>query len=222
MKLSNSKNALISWSGGKDSCYALYKARQKGVKPKVLLTMLNEEGTLSRSNAVTVEILKAQSNALNIPIIFASASWEEYENIFIATLKNAKLEYELTNVVFGDLDIEKHKNFEEEASSAAGLQAILPIWGMSRNEAAKEVLNLGIRAKLSVIRNDIIDEQYLGSEYDDSIFEYFKKNNIDICGENGEFHTLVYDSPIFNDKIPINLFQKCRNSIYSFAMFRLF
>ena len=100
------KNALCSWSGGKDSCYALIQAITQGFQPAVLLNVLNEEGQISRSHGIPKAILEAQSRLAQIPIKTVSSSWNDYEKVFTETLSELKRQYELNYAVFGDIDLQ--------------------------------------------------------------------------------------------------------------------
>src|SRR4249920_4270952 len=100
------KNSLCSWSGGKDSCFALMQAIQLGYIPKVLLNVLNEEGKISRSHGIPSAILQKQAAAADLPIHLISSSWPEYEKHFTNALQELKNKYQLTHAVFGDIDLQ--------------------------------------------------------------------------------------------------------------------
>ena len=204
------KRALISWSGGKDSCFALQKAITNDIKPVALVTVMNEECTFSKSNGVSKEILSLQAKNLNLPITFVSTNWDNYENDLLRTLICSRSKYNADYCVFGDIDIEAHKTFEETISSKAGLIALLPLWGDKREALAYEEINSGIKAKITVIRKTIVPDKFLGIDYTEKIFPQFHSLNIDLLGENGEFHTVVYDSPLFKDEIDIKTRQFIR------------
>ena len=119
---------LSSWSGGKDSYYACYQAVSAGFKLKALLNNLNEEGKYSRSHRIPKAHLTAQARALDVPIIFNETSWSNYEESFIAKLKFIKGQYKTSHALYGDIDIEAHRAWEEKVSSAAGMEMLLPLW----------------------------------------------------------------------------------------------
>ena len=97
-----------SWSGGKDSCLALYHAIQHGGKPQCLLTMMAEDGTQSRSHRLRKAPLEEQARSLGIPIVFRSVSWENYEAVFVSALREFR-ESGIETGVFGDIDIDSHR-----------------------------------------------------------------------------------------------------------------
>ena len=216
------KRAIMSWSGGKDSCLALQRAKEFGVEIVALITAMDESSMASRSNGVSKDILLRQADALGIPIICFPTSWHNYEERLILNLSEAKEKYQLDCCVFGDIDIIRHREFEEHASAKAGLQAILPLWGEERKELAYDVIESGIKAKISVIRRDLIPERLLGANYDNDFLDNIKRlGNVDICGENGEFHTLVYDSPSFSQPIVLETEKIEESSNYMFCRLKL-
>src|SRR5262245_4984182 len=138
------KNALCSWSGGKDSCYALIQAITQGFQPAVLLNVLNEEGQISRSHGIPKAILEEQSRLAQIPIRTVSSYWNDYEKIFTQTLTELKKQYELNYAVFGDIDLQPHRDWEEKVCANAGLGAFLPLWQKDRRGLVNQMLELNI------------------------------------------------------------------------------
>jgi hypothetical protein len=116
-----------SWSGGKDSCLALYRAMKAGATPHFLFTMLEESGERSRSHGLPLEILRAQALSLGIPLKTRCASWSEYEAVFIAALQEMA-ESGVRAGVFGDIDIDSHREWEKMVCHRAGMEAYLPLW----------------------------------------------------------------------------------------------
>ena len=121
-------NFVTSWSGGKDSCYAMMQAVQQGFIPKVLLNMMNENGKISRSHGLPLSILNQQAQKMQLPMEAVPATWGDYEAQFISTLKTLKAKFDLDAAVFGDIDLQPHKEWEEKVCEAASLKAILPLW----------------------------------------------------------------------------------------------
>src|SRR5205085_10883616 len=107
-------NILCSWSGGKDSCFALMKAKEQGHVPKILLNVLNEEGQISRSHGIPADILEAQAHAAQLPIHLIQSSWKDYESNFTAALHYLKTSYQADAAVFGDIDLQPHRDWEEK------------------------------------------------------------------------------------------------------------
>lgn len=209
-------NFLCSWSGGKDSCYAFYKAIQQGYKPTVLLNVMNEFGDRSRSHGIPKNVLEAQAAALELPIHFFSSTWADYEVKYIETLKALVKDYPITYSVFGDIDIESHRSWEEKVSTAANLEAVLPLWQGDRKQLVLDMIEAGLEAMI-VSCNEVLGPEFLGRIIDEAIITEFEALGVDACGENGEFHTLVVNAPFFKNRIEVDIEEKAKSSNYNFA-----
>jgi len=213
-------NFFCSWSGGKDSALSLYKAIQKDLKPKKLLNMMNEKGENSRSHNLPLSILKAQAESLNIPLTTKRSSWDDYEEIFINTLKDFKKEG-IDKGVFGDIDLAEHREWEEKVCNKAGLEAVLPLWNQDREALLHEFIDLGFKTMIIVVNEDYLDKKYLGKILDKNLIKEFKEIGIDPSGENGEYHTVVIDGPIFDKKVKIEKKEILNNENYWFQSVEL-
>ena len=210
------KNSLCSWSGGKDSCYALMQAITLGYSPTVLLNVLNEEGKISRSHGIPSSVLHKQAAAANFPIHLISSSWEEYEKHFTQALSFLKQEYQLTHAIFGDIDLQAHRDWEEKVCANAGLTAVLPLWQQDRKSLVTQMLEAGIET-IIVSCNETMGEQFLGKTITIELVEELESLGIDACGENGEFHTLVLDCPLFSKRINVSVGNKLLHGNYWFV-----
>ena len=193
--------AFISWSGGKESCLSCYEAMQsKDIEVSYLLNMISEDGRRSRSHGISVELLRVQSEAMGIPILQIRSSWEDYEKRF----KRAVLELKEKGIkagIFGDIDLEQHRAWVERVCKEIGIKAILPLWGREREDILKEFINLGFEA---IVVATSFDKNWLGRKIDKKFLQELKTlEEIDLCGENGEYHTFVTDGPIFKKRIKI-------------------
>jgi diphthine-ammonia ligase len=209
-------NALCSWSGGKDSCFALMKAKEEGYTPKVLLNVLNEAGKISRSHGIPANILQAQAKAAGLPIHLISSSWKDYEPNFTKALKQLKADHDLSSAIFGDIDLQPHRDWEEMVCTNAGLQAVLPIWQQERETLVMQMLNSGIKTMI-VSCNEKMGEHFLGRILDKELVQQLKDIDIDVCGENGEFHTLVLDCPLFSESLTVEVKAKLKHESYWFC-----
>lgn len=209
-------NVLCSWSGGKDSCFALMKAKEQGYVPKVLLNVLNEEGKISRSHGIPSEILYAQARAAQLPIHLIQSSWQDYEMNFTAALQQLKTEFNLEAAVFGDIDLQSHRDWEERVCSNAGIEAILPLWQQDREELVMQMLNSGIRTMI-ISCNEKMGETFPGKILDEKLVAELKAIDVDVCGENGEFHTLVLDCPLFSKRVNVEIIAKQKHENYWFC-----
>ncbi|MFI1743710.1 diphthine--ammonia ligase [Thalassobellus sediminis] len=209
-------NFLCSWSGGKDSCYAFYKAIMQGYKPMVLLNVMNEFGDRSRSHGIPKNVLEAQAEALDLPIHFFSSTWTDYEAKYIESLKTLVKDYPIAYSVFGDIDIESHRAWEEKVSKAANLEAVLPLWQGDRKQLVLDMIEVGLEAMI-VSCNNVLGPDFLGRIIDEAIIAEFEALGVDACGENGEFHTLVVNAPFFKNRIEVEIKEKAKSSNYNFA-----
>ncbi|MHA7059754.1 Dph6-related ATP pyrophosphatase [Aquimarina sp. M1] len=212
---------LCSWSGGKDSCYAMYMATEKGYIPSVLLNVLNEYGDRSRSHGIPKAILKAQGNSLGVPIHFFESTWDNYEQLYIENLKSLTTTYNLKSAVFGDIDIQTHRDWEEKVSMAAGLKAMLPIWQHRRKQLVLDMIDYGIEA-IIVSCNQTLGSDFLGRIIDQELIKDLETLGVDVCGENGEYHTLVVNAPLFAHRLNVEVIGTEISSNYNFARLALY
>lgn len=210
------KNILCSWSGGKDSCFALMQAMKEGFVPKTLLNVLNEEGKISRSHGIPSEILKLQAEAAGLPVHLISSSWQEYEKHFTAALSELKQQYHLTHAVFGDIDLQPHRDWEEKVCANAGLEAVLPLWQQNRKALVLQMLDAGIEPMI-ISCNEIMGERFIGTIITPAVVDELESMGIDACGENGEYHTLVLNCPLFAQPINATLKEKILHEKYWFG-----
>ncbi len=188
-------SALVSWSGGKDSCLALWRARQSGMAIRRLVTAMEESGNRSRSHGVPPALLKAQGEALGAELHFYATSWKDYEEKFVALLRDARAKG-ITHAVFGDIDLAAHREWEERVCAQADITPCLPLWGEPRIALVEEFLDLGFKALVVCINGNYLPEEFCGRDFDRAFLADLPPG-VDACGENGEFHTFVYDGPAF-------------------------
>ncbi|MBC7228797.1 MAG: diphthine--ammonia ligase [Actinobacteria bacterium] len=193
-------NAFSSWSGGKDSCHALYRSLREGHVVRALFTMLHESGSFCRSHGTSRIILERQAEALGLPIHFGSATWEGYEAAFkeeISRLRGTGIEAG----VFGDIDLQEHRDWVERVCGELGITPILPLWEGDRAGLAREFADLGFRAVVISVRKDLLGEEWLGRDFDRRCIDELEEAGIDPSGEAGELHTFVYDGPLFSHPV---------------------
>jgi diphthine-ammonia ligase len=191
-----------SWSGGKESCLACYKAIQEGHEVASLLTMVTTTGNYTRSHRLSRELLVAQSQAVGFPLYQRRASWNTYEGEFTRALTSFKRQG-IEGGVFGDLALNEHREWVERVCSEAGITPILPLWGAGYKDLLRQFLQAGFEAIIVAIRSDLMDVDWLGKRLDEASIGYMEEHGIDLCGEGGEYHTLVVDGPLFRERIAI-------------------
>lgn len=194
-------NVACSWSGGKDSALALDLAVEAGARPQALLAMLTEDGERSRSHGLPPSVLRSQAAAVGVPLVTRAASWADYTAAFVRELAAAGAG--ATECVFGDIDIEDHRRWCERACRDAGLVARHPLWRRPRRELLDELLARGWRATVVAVRADVLDPSLLGRVLDEDLIDELEAAGVDACGEQGEYHTLVTDGPLFEVAVPI-------------------
>lgn len=210
----------VSWSGGKDSCLALHRARAGGGRPERLLTMLDESGERSRSHGLPPEVLEAQTRALGLEMRFGCASWATYGREF-ARLLAACAAVNVGEVVFGDIDLQEHRDWEERMCAAAGLRARLPLWGEPRRTLLEEWWRLGFSAIIVAVRLDALSPALVGRELTPALAREIEAAGADACGENGEFHTLAVDGPAFSARVEVAVEGLQEHEGVAFAQVRL-
>ena len=196
------KAAFMSWSGGKDSCHALYRASRLGHEVKALLTMLHESGGFCRSHGTARSLLERQAEALGIPIRFGSSTWEGYEEAFkleVSNLKSGGVEAG----VFGDIDLQEHRDWVERVCGELVITPLLPLWGGDRAGLAREFVQLGFRAVFISVKKGLLGARWLGREFDRRAITELEEAGVDPSGEAGEFHTFVFDGPLFRHPVAL-------------------
>ncbi|HEY0677739.1 MAG TPA: diphthine--ammonia ligase [Chitinophagaceae bacterium] len=204
-----------SWSGGKDSCYALMQAIHKGDQLRVLVNMMNENGKISRSHGLPLGVLQQQGDRMGVPLIANPTSWNEYREHFVSALKTIKSEFGVEAMVFGDIDLQPHRDWEENVCSEAGLSAVLPLWQQDRRALVNEMIGRGIQAMI-VSCNTVMGEAFLGRNIDQKLVADLEALGIDPCGENGEYHTVVINCPLFTSPVMLPRYDKILHDNYWF------
>jgi diphthine-ammonia ligase len=213
--MTNNKPFLSSWSGGKDSCFAFMKALELGMTPKMLLNMMNENGKISRSHGIPEMILHRQAGMLNLPITTVPTTWNDYELKFIGALKEIKEKEKVETAVFGDIDLQPHRDWEEKVCALVGIEAFLPLWQKDRKTLVLEMLQAGIKTAI-VSCNEVMGISFLGRIIDEELVEELESIGIDACGENGEYHTLVLNCPLFENEIMVEFGERVNHNNYWF------
>lgn len=193
-----------SWSGGKDGAFALYEAREAGARPRVLITMMTEGGERSRSHGLHRSVLQDQADAMGVPIRFGSASWADYDEHFVELVETAVEEGPKVGI-FGDIDIEDHRRWVETRCEKAGASAHLPLWQRNRETLVNQVIDAGFKAVIVAVRDGVLPESLLGRILDHETLEEIGAAGADLAGENGEYHSLVVDGPVFQRPVGISL-----------------
>lgn len=196
----NGRKFVMSYSCGKDSTLALHKTVAAGGIPAALLVMFNSDSGRSFFHGAGGALLERYSAALQIPLLCVPSCGEDYHLAMEEALRKAK-KAGAEFACFGDIDIEGHRIWGEERCRNAGLSALYPLWHANREENAREVINLGYKCVIKSVDNTKLPKSMLGKILDEDLLEEMAQCGIDVCGENGEYHTLVVDGPIFRSPI---------------------
>lgn len=190
-----------SWSGGKESCLACYKAISEGFDVSYLLNFISEDGTRSRAHGISSDLIALQAKALGIPIIQVKSTWKGYEEKLKESVEELK-KRGVKGGVFGDIDLKEHKEWVDRVCSDVEVASIEPLWGNEPREILKEFVNAGFKAIVIKVKADLFDEEWLGRELTLEFIEALP-GEIHPCGEHGEYHTFVIDGPLFQSRVEI-------------------
>ncbi len=191
---------LASWSGGKDSCFALYEALAAGYKVSSLVNFISKEFRRVSFHGTEAGLIQLQSRATGIPLLQKETTWDGYEREFKEAVESL-MPGGVAGMIFGDIYLEEHKNWVERVCGELGIKAIEPLWGRSPEDVVSAFIRAGFEAVIVSAKCELIDEGWVGRTVDEAFIEYLKERGIDVCGENGEYHTLVTSGPIFNERI---------------------
>lgn len=211
--------ALVSWSGGKDCAWALERLRGSDVELVALLTTINERFDRVAMHGVRRELIEEQARSIGIPLWITPLPWpcsnERYEEVMGGVCRRA-VEAGIDSVVFGDLFLEDIRAYRERMLAGTGLEPLFPVWQIPTAELAREMLARGLRARVACIDRRMLDRSFAGREYDASFLADLPAG-VDPCGENGEFHSFVYDGPMFRYPITVERGEFHEDGNFTFA-----
>jgi uncharacterized protein (TIGR00290 family) len=193
--------AAISWSGGKDSCAALMRACAS-YDVVAMLTMFDEEAARSRSHGLRPEVLAAQADRLGLRRFTGRCTWQTYEAAFSTALASIATEG-ISAVIFGDILFDEHRRWAERMCEPHGLTAVEPLFGCSTEALFEEWIASGSDAVIVTARCESLDETWLGRPLRRELLAEFARLGVDPCGERGEYHTVVTNTPLFT--APVSL-----------------
>jgi uncharacterized protein (TIGR00290 family) len=191
-----------SWSGGKDAYLALQRAADRGGVPAALVCMLREDGGVSRGHGLPLTLLEEQAAALGIPLVARGTTWDDYEATFVALLHELRAQG-VEAGVFGDIDLQAHRDWVENVCQVSGLGCHLPLWQEPRRRLLGELLAGGSRATIVAVDSSRLGAEFLGLELDDAVIARLEAAGADACGEEGEYHTMVTSAALFSRPVPL-------------------
>jgi len=192
----NNKEVAASWSGGKDSCLACYQALKEGYTVRHLLNFISREYKRCCFHGIDAALLKTQAGLIGIPLIQheVTADMKAYEQEFKEAVLNLR---GISGMVFGDIYLDEHKDWVERVCKDVGITAVEPLWNGSPLKLVEEFIRAGFKAVIVSAQADKFDKDFVGRTIDEQLVSELVSREICPCGENGEFHTLVIDGPLF-------------------------
>lgn len=195
----------MNWSGGKDSSLCLHKILQdERYNVNCLLTSVNAAHDRISMHGVRRELLNEQAKSIGLPLhtieLPEQPGMLEYEQAMLQQVTNLKAAG-YTNAVFGDIFLEDLKVYREQKLATVDIQCVFPLWKISTQDLMNEFLTLGFKAIIVCVNEKFLDRSFCGRLIDDSFVRDLPPG-VDVCGENGEYHSFVFDGPIFNYPIP--------------------
>lgn len=199
------KRIALSWSGGKDCCMALHTLIQQGFEIVCLVTTVPKEIGRTFGHGERTEMITLQGQSLSIPVYFIECTYENYTDQFIKSVQALKSQSKITGIAYGDLYLDEHREWGEKVAAAAGVEALYPLW-INKEAALQSLENFvhsGYEAVVIRVREDVLDETWLGRIIDKSFILDVQKTAICPMGESGEYHTYVFDEPLFAKRIQL-------------------
>jgi uncharacterized protein (TIGR00290 family) len=198
------EKVLFTWSGGKDSAMALYELEMsEGCEIAALLTTVTQDYDRISMHGVRRSLLQQQAESLRLPLeimrISKDAANEEYDVRMANTLVRYR-EQGVSRVVFGDIFLEDVRRYRQDNLERVGMTGLFPLWGRDTRVLAQEFIDLGFKAVLTCVDSEFLDGKFAGRVYDRDFLSELPEG-VDPCGENGEFHSFVYDGPIFRETV---------------------
>ena len=197
----------FNWSGGKDSSLALFYALEKGIKIDLLFTTLSEKYRRVSMHGVKEELLDAQAKSIGIPLrkmfLPENASMSTYDALYKKTLNELK-DDGFKNAYFGDIYLEDLRKYREDKLAEVGFNAIFPLWGIPTEKISNDFFQLGFETKIVAVNGQVLGKSFVGRDYTKEFIKDLP-SEIDVCGENGEFHSFCFAGPIYKESIEIKL-----------------
>jgi len=216
------KRILVSWSSGKDCAWALHLLRrQSDIEIVGLLTTINSEFDRVAMHGTRSEVLEAQASAANLPVWKIPLPWpcsnEEYERRMAEACLRATSQG-IDAIAFGDLFLRDVRAYREKQLQSTGIQPLFPLWDIPTPELARDMISGGLRAKLVCVDSRQLDPSFAGRDFDAGLLHDLPPS-VDPCGENGEFHSCVYDGPMFSHPIPLDAGEIVNRDGFTYADF---
>lgn len=195
-------NAFVSWSGGKDCMLALYRFLQnKNQQVVSLINMCDAGSDYSRSHGLPKQLIASQAKCMNLPIVQPVSDRKNYESVLKQTVAELKKQG-VTAGVFGDIYLKEHREWIERVCMEMKVNPIFPLWENDTTQLLQEFIHLGFKSLTVSVHTQKLSQEWLGKEMDQQFLkEITQLDNIDPCAEEGEYHSFVYDGPLFSEAV---------------------
>ena len=215
------KRVLLSWSSGKDSAWTLYQLQKDPMIEVVgLLTTFNSQFKRSAIHSVRQQLLRCQAQAAKLPLIEIPLPWpcsnQQYEAIMAAALDKASAQLKMDAVAFGDLYLQDIRDYREQQMATSELELLFPLWQIPTDQLARQMIDGGLKATITCLDPRLMPEQLAGCKYDEALLRQLP-DNVDPCGEEGEFHTFAWDGPMFAQPIAITVGEVVKRDGFVYA-----
>lgn len=205
------EKAYFNWSSGKDSAFALYKALKSEIFDiGFLLTIIKKDGSKIAMHEIGIDLLKRQAESIGIPLtvleLDVTASPDEYKKSMEKQMEKFK-EEQINTALFGDIYLQDLKEQRIANCKRQGMQAEFPLWQSNTDKLLKEFISLGFKSIVTCVDGSVLDESFVGRVIDESFLNDLP-DGVDVCGENGEYHSFVFDGPIFRNPVEFEIVQR--------------
>lgn len=195
--------SFFNWSGGKDSALCLYKAKQQSLNVQALVTTVSQSTARITMHGVRRELLEQQAASIHLPLhvieLPSSTAMNAYEEAI--SKKNSELKgHRFTHAISGDLFLEDLKTYREGLYAKDGIECLFPLWKTDTKELMHQLIALGFKAIVVCVNGAYLDKSFCGRMLDESFINDLPAN-VDVCGENGEYHSFVFDGPLFHQPV---------------------
>jgi len=208
--------AFLNWSSGKDSALALFLAlTEEKLSVDTLVTTINERHDRVSMHGLRASLLQKQAEAIGLPLreikLSESISMEKYSEVMESEfLKLVNTGF--THAIYGDIFLEDLREFRQKSLQKVGLQGVYPLWKQETTTLARKIIALGFKAITVATSDTLLGKDFCGREYDQNFLDNLPAG-VDPCGENGEFHTFVYDGPIFKNPISFEIGERVKRDL---------
>lgn len=198
------KKVIVSSSGGKDSNLALYKAIEMGYEVACIINTVSSDYQRVRFHGVRADVIEKQAAALEIPILQIETTPENYRGSYIENVKQLLVGQKIEGLVFGDIHLQDCFDWAKNICNELGVELIEPLWQISPEDILKEFINSDFEAVVVSTQENILDKNWVGRKLDGAFLQDISKlKGVDVCGENGEYHSLVLNGPTFKKKLRV-------------------